>query len=144
MPTCERHIAEHHSLVEKIITSIAPSRATFESVDHPLEELENAQSGEKAVIDALKYCAASLDCQKAVEAAQEVIRAYYSSAMRREMYILLQAVHDREESLDPESQKLLDHKLRDYTENGFDKLDDAEIRHRQERSNRIETLCNYE
>ncbi|KJR86848.1 metallopeptidase MepB [Sporothrix schenckii 1099-18] len=141
MPTCARHIAEHRSLTEKIIGSVVLSTATFESVVLPLEELENAQSGEKAIIDALKYCAASLTCQTAAEAAQDVFRAYYSSAMRREMYILLQAVNDRKECLDPESQKLLDHRLRDYAENGFDKLNDAEIQHRQKRSNRIEKLC---
>lgn len=140
IPTMTRHIDAHRKLIDNITKTINVSTACFENVIRPLVELENVQAGEKAVIDALKYCSPSLECQHAVDKGEAMWQEYFSNT-RRDLYILVKAVKDRGESLDYESRKLLDRILLEYEEYGYGLLDDGGIQRRRERMNRIEELC---
>ncbi|RFU30370.1 hypothetical protein B7463_g5987, partial [Scytalidium lignicola] len=140
IPTLTRHTDAHRKLIDNITETINVSTACFENVIRPLVELENVQAGEKAVIDALKYCSPSLECQHTVDKGQAMLQEY-SSNKRRDLYILVKAVKDRGENLDYESQKLLDRILLEYEEYGYGSLDDDGIQRRRERMNRIEELC---
>lgn len=140
IPTLTRHVDAHRKLIDNITETINISTSCFENVIRPLVELENVQAGEKAVIDALKYCSPNLECQHTVDKG-EAMWQEYSSNKRRDLYILVKAVKDRGEKLDHESQKLLDRILLEYEEHGYGSLDDDGIQRRRERMNRIEELC---
>jgi metallopeptidase MepB len=140
IPTLTRHVDAHRKLIDNITENINVSTSCFENVIRPLVELENVQAGEKAVIDALKYCSPNLECQHTVDKG-EAMWQEYSSNKRRDLYILVKAVKDRGEKLDYESQKLLDRILLEYEEHGYGSLDDDGIQCRRERMNRIEELC---
>src|SRR5690242_11128617 len=76
LPTINRHIKEHGDLVARILRDVDHSAARFDNVLEPLAHLENAQAGEQAVIEALKYCSPDKGCQQVAEQAQELWRAY--------------------------------------------------------------------
>lgn len=140
VPTITRHIDAHRQLIENLTRNVGVSTACFDSVIRPLVELENAQASEQAIIDALKYCSPSLECQHTVEKAEEMWQKY-SSNKSRDLYILVKAVKDRGESLDHESRKLLDRMILEFEEHGHGILDESGMQRRLERVNRIERLC---
>ncbi|OAA65869.1 metallopeptidase MepB [Niveomyces insectorum RCEF 264] len=145
VPTMRRLIDKRRRLLDTIIASVPPSGATFDNVVRPIVDLWNAQAGEQAVIDALKYCALERSCQHAVEDAQTVWREYVATARRPALYDRLHAVKNRRadyESLDPESQLLVDSMLEDFElDAGFGMLDEAGRARRQVRAQRMQELC---
>lgn len=140
VPTIKRHIEEHGKVTAEILTTVQVSSACFANVIAPLVYLENTQAGEKAVIDALKDCSPSRECQQRVEEAQ-VLWHEYSSTKDRGLYLLIKAVKEAGERLDEESQKLVNRMLLEFEECGFGVLDDAGIQARAQRVNKIDQLC---
>ena len=78
IPTLNRHINDHHKLIDNITETVKVSTACFDNALIPLVELENVQAGEKAVIDALKYCSPSLECQRTVDKGEPIWQEYFS------------------------------------------------------------------
>ena len=138
--TITRHIDHHRKLVDILTISIDVTTARFDNVIKPLVELENEQAGEKAIIDALKYCSPSQECQQTVDQGQALWQEYNSNK-RGDLFLLMEAIRDVGEDLDIESQRLLERMLLEYQELGYGCLDDEGIHHRRQRTNKIEQLC---
>lgn len=140
IPTMTQHIEAHRKLSDTITESVNGATACFDNVIKPLAELENTQLGEKAVIDALKYYSPGQDCPHVVDKAQALWQEYISDK-RLDLYVLIEAVKDGGDSLNYESQKLLDRILLEYEEYGYGTLDSGGIQRRRQRMNSIEELC---
>ncbi|KAK0384475.1 hypothetical protein NLU13_8561 [Sarocladium strictum] len=141
IPTIQRHIDEHREVI-KTVSAIDVSNASFSNVIAPLVHLANAQAGEQAVVDALKYCTPR-DYQQKVEEAQMMLEEYLSSVRDRHLYNLIKAAKEAGgHDLDQESQKLMNKMVLEFQEHGYGILDDAGIRKRAERTSRINQLCN--
>ncbi|KAK8932403.1 hypothetical protein VCV18_000939 [Metarhizium anisopliae] len=63
---------EHHRTIDAIANSVKPSDATFVNVLLPIAKLENKQSGERAIISALRYASPDAETQRAVEEAEKL------------------------------------------------------------------------
>jgi len=121
MTTTTRQIKETRKLIEDITKSIDVSNASFKTVVKSLIDLENAQSGERAMIAGLKYFSPSLECQQLVSKAEDQWREF-ESLVNLDLYVLLVAVRHEKEDLCIESSKLLDTLLLEYEENGYGRL----------------------
>lgn len=146
MPTMHRMIDDHRSLVDSLIATVKVSDASFDNVVRPIVELENAQSGRHAIIDALKYCSPSQECQDKVEEAQD-LWGRYMSRPRETLFWLIKAAKDKVDGskegagiADTESRKVLDRMLVEFEEYGFGILGDQEIAQRAARMQKIEKL----
>lgn len=129
-----RQIEETRKLVEYLITSFDVAAASFDTIIKPLIELENAQSGERAVIAGLKYFSPSPECQRVASEAEDTWRKFETS-VNLDLYALLDAVRRKNENLCVESRKLLDRMLLEYEKSGYRQLDEAglqDVRHRNQ------------
>lgn len=137
IPTMQQMIDQHRSLIDQLVGT---QDISFDTIVCPIAELENAQSGPHAIIDALKYCSPSTECQSAVEEAQK-LWSEYTSRPRRGLYNLLRAVRDKGQIPDLESRRLLDQMMLESEEYGYGShLDDAALRERAARIARIKQL----
>jgi hypothetical protein len=59
------------TLVDDIMHSITAATARFDNVVRPLARLENRQCGERAVIEAMKYCHPDEAYRRASERAEQ-------------------------------------------------------------------------
>lgn len=140
VPTIRRHVEETRRLVNTITRTVTTATASFENVLVPLAELENSQAGERAVIEALQYCSPDAECRQASEQAEQIWNEY-KSHKDRGLYILVKAVKNRNETLDYESQKLVDVMLLEFVQNGMELAEEARIDKWRRNKARIEQLC---
>lgn len=114
----QRHAAAYTELLESILTNVGPDSATLENTVFAIARLENAQSGERAMIKALKYCSPVLNIQKECEKAEALWREA-GSDRRAGMYPLIAAA--RAASSEPQAQlsRLADKMLSDLHDLGF-------------------------
>lgn len=140
VPTIQRHVEETQRLVDDITRTVITATASFENVIRPLAELENSQAGERAVIEALQYCSPDAECRQASEQAEQIWNEY-KSHKDKGLYILVKAVKNRNETLDYESQKLLDVILLEFVENGMELAEEARIDKWRRNEVRIKQLC---
>src|SRR3569833_3038760 len=126
VPTIQRHVEETRKLINDIKDTVTSATASFDNVIRPLAELENSQAGEQAVIDALKYCSPDAECRNSSEQAKQ-IWTEYKSHKDRGLYVLVKAVKNRSETLDEESQKLVDVMLSDFVQNGMELIEEESI-----------------
>jgi metallopeptidase MepB len=134
-----RQIEETRKLVEYMTTSFDVSAASFKTIVRPLIELENAQSGERAVIAGLKYFSPSLKCQRVVSEAEDMWRKFETS-VNIDLHALLDAVRSKNEDLCAESRKLLNRILLEYEESGYGQLDEAGLQGVSTRKRQTERL----
>ena len=146
-PTIERHIEETKTLTSNLIRTITAATASFDIVVKPLAELENRHCGERAVIEAIKYCHPDEAYRRASEQAEQAWKEYTISRRDKEndLYMLLRASQAKKEELDEESQRFLDATLRGFEQNAknldADDGDRENIESRRGNAVRIEQLC---
>lgn len=147
LPTIERHIAETQTLVDYLTHSITAATASFDNVVRPLAQLENRQCGERAVIEAMKYCHPDEAYRRASQQAEQ---AWEESTITREeneqdLYVLLKGVQAKDEALDEESGKLLVAMLRRFEPHAkdldYDHVDKNKSESWQQNAVRIAELC---
>ncbi|MBE3049912.1 hypothetical protein IMZ48_46925 [Candidatus Bathyarchaeota archaeon] len=142
LPAAHHHNTERGILTDAITAAVSPLEARFDNVIKPLVGLENSQSGEKAVIAALKYCALDPKVQHASEEAEEIWKAASAVVDRRvDLYNLVKSVGDRNESLDFEDEKVLARMLMRYAECGYGVLEGNAIKTWLDTEEEIERLC---
>lgn len=142
VPTIRRHVAETQQLISDITRTVAPETACFGNVILPLAELENSQVGERAVIEALKYCSPDAETRRASEESEH-IWCEHRAHKNKSLYLLVKAVKTRNEPLDAESHRLVDMMLLDFVQHGMELAEhDADRLDKWRQNNaRIEQLC---
>lgn len=142
LPTAQRHVIEHQRTIDAIVNSVDPSDATFDNVLLPIANLENKQSGERAVISGLRYASPNVETQHAVEEAEKLWLDYANQVDERlDLFNLIKMVKDKSEPLDPESDWLLNRTCLRYRQCGHGILDDKGIQTWHDRNSKIEDLC---
>ena len=117
--TTRRLNAERRAIIDEIVKKIDPAYATFANVIKPLAELNNAQSGERSVIAALRTAAPEVTTQRAVEDASNLPREEQGDINSRlDFYELVKAVDDRHKVLDEEDRKMLSVTLLRFARHG--------------------------
>ncbi|KAG8422512.1 hypothetical protein J3459_010313 [Metarhizium acridum] len=125
---------EHHRTVDAIVNSVEPFDATFANVLLPIAKLENKQSGERAIISALRYASSDAETQHWPEYASTVLE-------RPDLFQLIQSVNNGNMLLDSESSWLLDRTLLRNQQCGYGLLHGNDSRTWRNWSSKIEELC---
>lgn len=137
----EQHINTLRTARNNIVKDITPSTATFLTVVKPLAEAQHSIEDFFGMIAMLRYASPDANARAAAEQARSLWNLAFSEfADRSDVYILLQAVKDRNEDLDAESAKYLDELLADFVRCGHGVLDPEGIAEYVARRNKIDKL----
>ncbi|KAI5237509.1 zincin [Aureobasidium subglaciale] len=143
LPLTKQQINTSRRVRDKVIGSVTPSEATYETVVRPLANAQHAVQHSVGVIETYLYAAPDAETREAAQEAMSLWNGYATELNScHGLYTLLQAVKDRNEVLDAESTRYLDHMLAGFIRCGHGSLDPAQIVEYTERSNTIEHLCN--
>ncbi|KAH0272722.1 peptidase family M3, partial [Aureobasidium melanogenum] len=137
----EQHINTLRTARNNIVKDITLSTATFLTVVKPLAEAQHSIEDSFGMIAMLRYASPDANARAAAEQARSLWNLAFSEfADRSDVYILLQAVKDRNEDLDAESAKYLDELLADFVRCGHGVLDAEGIAEYVARRNKIDEL----
>lgn len=116
----KRLIETSRSVQDRVASSVKPADATFANTLLPLAQDENAMALEAHIL--AFYQAVSTD-QKLRDASSEAEKLLddfaIETAMREDLYLLVDAALKKNEPLDPESRRLLEKEHKDYIRNGL-------------------------
>ncbi|GKZ22041.1 hypothetical protein AbraIFM66951_007236 [Aspergillus brasiliensis] len=131
LPLMHQIIHELSQTRDSILKTITPDTATFANTLLPLAQTESAVQGQLAMIDMLQYGAPLRETQDAVHSALSLYAEAQAGWIASGDYFrLLQAIRDNEEefeSLDAESQHLLERELLVYRMAGHGALDADDV-----------------
>ncbi|KGO65618.1 Peptidase M3A/M3B [Penicillium expansum] len=130
VPAMHRIINEYNTIRAQIVQTTTPTTATFNNVMLPLAQVENLVQGELGMIDMLQYGSPSLATQGAFDEARKLY--HKASALwtaDEKFFRLLQAARDKPDfqTLEAESQHLLEKELLEYKHAGHGILGLAEL-----------------
>ncbi|PMD39476.1 metallopeptidase MepB [Hyaloscypha variabilis F] len=142
VPIAHRQITQNRKTIDAIIQGTDPSTACFDNKILPIANMENIQSGEQCVIQALRFAAPDKATQDAAEKAEKMWQDYEAEVDRRtDRYALVKAVKLKGEKLDSESEKYLNRLLLRFTQCGHGLLDGPGIQHWLNTDRKIKELC---
>ncbi|KAK5995769.1 Saccharolysin [Cladobotryum mycophilum] len=121
IPAVKRIISRYEALCDEIIQTITPSMAAFDTVMQPLAELDNETAGE-------------------LEARKLFIEAEASRNANGDLFQLLRAIQERDDSLDAESKHLLEETLLDYKISGCGVLNHSQKKNYIQNSLQLDDL----
>lgn len=110
----------NRKLLDKIASEITPQSATFDSVIRPIAEAENIDAREDRLIGFYQAVSTDSELRDASSKAEQLMEDYgIESAMRDDIFALVDAVYKKNEPLDPESQRLLEKSRKGYISYGL-------------------------
>lgn len=93
VPIAHRQIIQNRKTIDAIIESIDSSTACFNNTILPIANMENIQSGEQCVIQALRFASPDKTTQHAAEKAEKMWQDYEAEVDKRtDLYVLVKAV----------------------------------------------------
>jgi metallopeptidase MepB len=135
------HIQSLHIIRNEIVRGVKTEDATFENVVKPLANAQHAIESSSGMIAVLRYASPDASARKAAEEARNLWnKAFSEFSDRHDIYLLLQAVKNRNEALDAESTKYLDELLDDFVRCGHGSLTAEGVLEYVTRRNRIDKL----
>ncbi|KAJ5137101.1 hypothetical protein N7448_005655 [Penicillium atrosanguineum] len=116
----ERIIKTSRTIQDKVVAEIKPEAATFANVLRPLAQDENVMALEAHIMGFYQAVSTDQKLRDASSKAEELMDEFFiESAMREDVYKLVDAALNKKESLDPESQRLLEKEHKDFIRNGL-------------------------
>ncbi|KAJ5947263.1 peptidase family M3 [Penicillium verhagenii] len=143
VPSMQKIIYQWQTLRDQILKTTTPSTATFSNTMLPLAQLENALGGETGMIYMLQYGSPFLEVQEAFNRAHKLyLEALALWGADEPFFRLLQAAKEKPEfqTLDPESQHLLEKELLKYKHSGHGILVPEDVEVYLKRRTEIEEL----
>ncbi|KAL1885977.1 metalloendopeptidase [Paecilomyces lecythidis] len=115
-----RLIQSSRKVQDSLVTNITPESATFANVLVPLAQDENVMALESHILGFYQSVSSDQTLRDASTEAEKLMDDFsIESVMREDVYKLVDAVSKKNESLDPESRKLLEKEHKDYVRNGL-------------------------
>lgn len=143
VPAMHRIINEYNTIRALILETTTPTTATFNNVMLPLAQVENSVQGELGMIDMLQYGSPSLATQGAFDEARKLyLNASALWTADEKFFGLLQAAREKPDfqTLDAESQHLLEKELLEYKHAGHGILGHMELEEYQKSKMEISDL----
>ncbi|KAL2012533.1 hypothetical protein VTN00DRAFT_58, partial [Thermoascus crustaceus] len=113
-------LIERSRKIQDQVASLEPEAATFANVMLPLAQDENIMALESHILGFYQAVSTDQELRDASTEAEKLMDDFaIESAMREDVYRLVDAVLKKGEKLDPESQKLLEKEHKDYVRNGL-------------------------
>lgn len=142
-PLTRGNIDKLREVREKVVRNVSLQAATYKSVVTPLADAQHAIEDSYGVIEMLKYAAPDDRTRQTSEEANHLWDQAWSEFNNdHDVYLLLQAVKDRNKDLEAEHAKYLDELLADFLRCGHGRLPYEGIADFLERRNRIDSLRN--
>ncbi|KAJ5320598.1 hypothetical protein N7508_000881 [Penicillium antarcticum] len=116
----ERLIKSSRDIQDKLVAEIKPENATFDNVVRPLAQDDNVMGLEAHILGFYQAVSTDSKLRDASSKAEELMDEFFIEAvMREDVFGLFDAVLRRNESLDPESRRLLEKEHKDFVRNGL-------------------------
>lgn len=116
----ERLIKTSRAVQDKVVAEVKPETAAFASVLGPLSQDENVMALEAHIIGFYQAVSTDQKLRDASSKAEEMMDEFFiESVMREDVYKLVDAVLNKNETLDPESRRLLEKEHKDFIRNGL-------------------------
>lgn len=116
----ERLIKTSRGVQDKVVAEVKPEAATFANVVRPLAQDENVMALEAHILGFYQAVSTDQKLRDASSKAEELMDEFFiESVMREDVFKLVDAVLNKKESLEPESQRLLEKEHKDFVRNGL-------------------------
>ncbi|KAL4779147.1 peptidase family M3-domain-containing protein [Aspergillus varians] len=116
----KRLIDTSRKVQDGVVANASPESANFASVLKPLAHNENAMALESNILGFYQSVSTQQDLRDASSKAEELMDDFsIESSMREDIFKLTDAVLKKNESLDPESRRLLEKEHQDFVRNGL-------------------------
>ncbi|GES64018.1 metallopeptidase MepB [Aspergillus terreus] len=116
----KRLIETSRKVQDDVVASVKPDTASFASVLKPLAQDENVMALESHILGFYQAVSTEQQLRDASSKAEELMDEFFiESAMREDVFKLVDAVLSKNESLDPESRRLLEKEHKDFIRNGL-------------------------
>ncbi|CAG8075576.1 unnamed protein product [Penicillium olsonii] len=116
----ERLIASSRAIQDKVVAEIKPEAATFANIVRPLAQNDNVMGLEAHILGFYQAVSTDSKLRDASSKAEELMDEFFIEAvMREDVFNLVDAVLRRNETLDPESRRLLEKEHKDFVRNGL-------------------------
>ncbi|KAL8910285.1 MAG: hypothetical protein Q9171_004408 [Xanthocarpia ochracea] len=113
-------IEKSREIQDQIVADVKPSNATFDKVMLPMAHDENQLGLTAPVIGFYQAVSSDKALRDASTEAEKLINDFsIESAMREDIFKLVDATFQKKETLDPESQRLLDKERKSFIRNGL-------------------------
>jgi len=124
LSTTKKIIEELNTTYDHVVQTVTIAEACFENVIRPIIDVENRTQGETGMIAMLRYASPDDIARKASDEACKLLgECDAAMSSREDLYVLVNAVRDRNEERDLESAKYLDTLLRRFRRSGMGVLD---------------------
>ncbi|KAI1867328.1 uncharacterized protein JN550_007059 [Neoarthrinium moseri] len=142
IPVIQGIIADREAIRESVVSKVTPETATFGNVIQPWLDEENMNQGAETLIDMYRYAGPNKAIRDAAEEATRLMSESHAKLMRRhDLYLLVKAVADRDDSPNEECRKAVKDMLREYTNVGYGKLSSQQIERLLNARQTISQLC---
>ncbi|KAI1978913.1 metalloendopeptidase [Ophidiomyces ophidiicola] len=116
----KRLIARSRKVQDDVVGNVTLDTATFEQVLRPLATDENVMALESHILGFYQSVSTDAKLRDASTEAEKLMDDFgIESAMREDLFKLVDAVLKKSEKLDPESKRLLEKEHKDYIRNGL-------------------------
>ncbi|KAL4968646.1 M3 family metallopeptidase [Aspergillus stella-maris] len=117
----KRLIESSRKVQDDVVAKVSPESANFASVLKPLAHNDNVMALESNIIGFYQAVSTQQELRDASSKAEELMDDFFIEAsMREDIFQLVAAVLKKNESLDPESRRLLEKEHQDFVRNGLD------------------------
>lgn len=105
---------------DDVVAGVKPESATFASVLKPIAHDENVMALESHILSFYQAVSTDQELRNASSKAEELMDEFFiETVMREDVFKLVDAALKKNESLDPESRRLLEKEHKDYIRNGL-------------------------
>ncbi|PLN85016.1 metallopeptidase MepB [Aspergillus taichungensis] len=116
----KRLVATSRKVQDDVVANVTPESASFASVLKPLAQDENVMALESHILGFYQAVSTEQQLRDASSKAEELMDEFFiEAAMREDVFKLVDAVLQKNESIDPESRRLLEKEHKDYIRNGL-------------------------
>ena len=141
VPILQESVAQFHKLQDHLVKNITPETACFDNVVRPWAQVSNEANTRNGMIWLLQYAAPD---QETLDAVQEGSKIFFDAkakwTARRDLYLLFQAVAEKNEPLDDESKHLVRIELQDFISAGHGSLSPEELETYTQNKQRLDEL----
>lgn len=116
----KRLIDGSRKVQDAVVGQVTPETASFGSVVKPLAQDENVMALESHILCFYQAVSTEQELRDASSKAEELMDEFFiETAMREDVFKLVDAALKKDEELDPESRRLLEKEHKDYIRNGL-------------------------
>lgn len=141
VPILAESVTKFHKLQDHLVKTVTTETACFDNVVRPWAQVSNEANTRNGMVWLLQYAAPD---QETLDAVQEGSKIFFDAkakwTARRDLFLLFQAVAEKNEHLDDESKHLVRIELQDFISAGHGSLSPEEMETYTKNKQRLDEL----